>query len=544
MDNKRLILFVIFSFSLLLLWDAYQGKNHPSPDVPAPHTAKDASVPSSTLTPTAAPTGAPAATPNTSQMVKGDRIVVKTDVYYAEIDTNGGDLRKLVLPKVGASDDPKKPFIFLADEAPHFYVAQSGLLDAGLPNHKSVFKADAKEYTLKDGADKLEVRLTWSDERGVSVAKVFTFHRGQYLIDVAYEVKNGTNQALPASSYFQLVRDETAPAGTSSMTPTYTGPAFYTDKEKYHKHAFSDIGKDAKKDSFTATDGWVAMLQHYFLAAYLPAAGGSREFYAKKISDTLYAAGVVMPLGTIAPGASANIKVPLYVGPQTQATLKTLAPGLDLAVDYGWLTVIAVPIFWLLTAIHKIVGNWGWSIILLTVLIKAAFYPLSATSYKSMAKMKVLGPRLQRMKEQFGDDRQKLHQAMMELYKTEKINPLGGCLPVVVQIPVFIALYWVLLYSVEMRHAPWALWIHDLTAQDPYYVLPVLMGISMIIQTRLNPTPPDPIQAKVMMIMPVVFSAMFFFFPAGLVLYWVVNNVLSILQQWRINAVLGTDAKR
>ena len=344
---------------------------------------------------------------------------------------------------------------------------------------------------------------------------------------------------MKADAYFQLLRDDTPPVGDSQFLPTYTGPAIYTEAQKFQKHAFGDIGKDAKIDSVASKDGWVAMLQHYFLSAYLPNGAGQREFYTKKLSDKLFAAGVIMPMGEIAPNADARLNMPLYVGPIEQETLKKLAPGLDLAIDYGWLTVLAVPIFWLLNFLHSWLGNWGWAIIVLTIIIKLAFYPLSAASYRSMAKMKLLAPRLQKMKEQYGEDRQKMHQAMMEIYKTEKINPLGGCLPVLVQIPVFIALYWVLLYSVEMRHAPFALWIQDLTATDPYYILPIIMGLSMIVQTRLNPTPPDPIQAKVMMIMPVAFSIFFFWFPAGLVLYWVVNNILSIAQQWRINHVLG-----
>jgi YidC/Oxa1 family membrane protein insertase len=288
-----------------------------------------------------------------------------------------------------------------------------------------------------------------------------------------------------------------------------------------------------------SNDGGVAMLQHYFLSAWLPNNGTPREFYTRKLDGGLYAAGVILPAGTIEPGKSTTLAVPLYAGPQEQNKLAKLAPGLELTVDYGWLTIIAVPLFWVLSWFHRWVGNWGVAIILLTVVIKLLFYPLSEASYRSMAKMRVLAPKLQKLKDQYANDRQRLQQAMMELYKTEKINPLGGCLPIVVQIPVFIALYWVLLASVELRHAPFALWIVDLSAPDPWYVLPVLMGATMIIQTRLNPEPPDPVQAKVMKIMPIAFSVFFFFFPAGLVLYWLVNNVLSIAQQWNINRVLG-----
>lgn len=552
MDTKRLILFVVFSMSIFMLWDAWQKERNPPPVAttqPSAQASVDATVPTpNKITPNepASPSGSAgvssavtsAANP---QLVKGERIKVKTDVIDAEIDVNGGDLRRMVLIKHGSADDKKKPIVFLSDEAPHFYVAQSGLIGAGLPTHKEVFSAAAKEYVLAADAKTLEVRLTWQGANGLSVNKIYTFKRGSYLIDIVYEVKNASGQALKADAYFQFLRDDTPPVGDSQFLPTYTGPAIYTEAQKFQKQAFSDISKEPK--TVTSKDGWVALLQHYFLSAYLPQGTGPRDFYTKKVTDKLFAAGVIVPLGEIAPNADARLSMPLYVGPIEQETLKKLAPGLDLAIDYGWLTVLAVPIFWLLNFLHSWLGNWGWAIIVLTILIKLAFYPLSAASYRSMAKMKLLAPKLQKMKEQYGEDRQKMHQSMMALYKTEKINPLGGCLPVLVQIPVFIALYWVLLYSVEMRHAPFALWIQDLTATDPYYVLPVLMGLSMIVQTKLNPTPPDPIQAKVMMIMPVAFSIFFFWFPAGLVLYWVVNNILSIAQQWRINHVLGNAPK-
>ena len=322
------------------------------------------------------------------------------------------------------------------------------------------------------------------------------------------------------------------------MLPTYTGMAVYTDKEKFQKVDFTDIAKGKTSYPKKSDDGWIALLQHYFLSAWLPANNTPREFYTQRLDNGLYAAGVIVSLGTIAPGASGSLTVPLYAGPQEQDKLSQLAPGLELTIDYGWLTVIAKPLFWFLQWLHHWVGNWGAAIIVLTVAIKAAFYPLSAASYRSMARMRILAPRMQRLKEQYGDDRQRLNQAMMEMYKTEKINPLGGCLPVVVQIPVFIALYWVLLASVELRHAPFIWWIDDLSTADPYFVLPLLMGATMVFQTSLNPEPPDPVQAKVMKIMPIAFSIMFFFFPAGLVLYWLINNILSIAQQWQITRAM------
>jgi YidC/Oxa1 family membrane protein insertase len=326
------------------------------------------------------------------------------------------------------------------------------------------------------------------------------------------------------------------------MVPTFTGVAVYTDKDKFQKFAFADIEKGKAQHTKNSEDGWIAMLQHYFFSAWLPRSGMPREFYTRRLEDGLYSAGVIVPVGAVATGASATVTVPLYAGPEEQEKLARIAPGLDLTIDYGWLTVIAVPLFWVLAWLNHWVGNWGVAIILLTVIIKLLFYPLSAASYRSMAKMRVLAPKLQKLKDQYGEDRQRLQQAMMELYKTEKINPLGGCMPIVVQIPVFIALYWVLLASVELRHAPFVLWIDDLAAADPWFILPILMAGTMFVQTSLNPEPPDPVQAKVMKIMPIVFSVFFFFFPAGLVLYWLVNNVLSIAQQWRITRVLERKA--
>jgi YidC/Oxa1 family membrane protein insertase len=370
------------------------------------------------------------------------------------------------------------------------------------------------------------------------VTKHYRFKRGSYVVEVSQEIRNTGSEPLSPYAYYKLIRDDKPPKGDSRWVPTFTGVAVYTDKDKYKKVGFGDVSKGKVTLPKDVQDGWIGMVQHYFVSAWLPPQSTPREFYARALGDGLFEAGVIVPAGTAAPESAITSIVPLYVGPQEQDKLAALAPGFDLTVDYGWLTVIAVPLFWVLKHIHDLVSNWGVAIVLLTVLIKLVFFPLSAASYRSMAKMRVMAPKLQKLKEVHGDDRQKLHQAMVELYKTEKINPLGGCLPIVVQIPVFIALYWVLLGSVEMRQAPFMLWINDLSAQDPYYVLPVLMGISMIIQTRLNPEPPDPVQAKIMKIMPIAFSVFFFFFPAGLVLYWLVNNILSIAQQWAINRQL------
>jgi YidC/Oxa1 family membrane protein insertase len=539
MDPKRLILFVVFSFSILMLWEAWQRDHTLQPQQQASGDAvtADISIPKAGSTQPAAPQEKEDA----GILQQGQRILVQTDLIKAEIDTLGGDLRRAVLLKYRDSDDKRKDFALLDDHPPKVYVAQSGLIGNGLPTHKSVYSTSSGNYLLQDGQDKLEVRLAWNDGKGVQVDKVYIFHRGSYVTDVAFEIRNGGTTALAPSVYYQIVHDSESSKG-SRMMPTFTGAAYFTDENKYKKVSFDDMKKNNL--STNANNGWIGLVQHYFVSAWIPKQGVEREYYTKQLSSNLFSMGEVSSLGNIAPAASLRTEARLYAGPQEQDQLKAVAPGLEYTVDYGWLTIIASPLFWLLSMIQKLVHNWGVAIIILTILIKLAFYPLSAASYRSMAQMRELAPRLQRMKEQYGDDRQKLHQAMMELYKKEKINPMGGCLPILIQIPVFISLYWVLLGSVEMRQAPFALWIQDLSAIDPYYVLPVLMGITMIIQTRLNPTPPDPIQAKVMKIMPVVFSVFFFFFPAGLVLYWLVNNVLSIAQQWHINRTIGQHGKK
>ena len=542
MDTKRLILFVIFSFSILMLWDAWQRQHAPETLPVEAQQAADTSIPqvakgASSVQQSALPTEA------SFQLPRGQRISVETDLFKADIDTIGGDLRKLELTKHRAADSNDKNFVLLDDAAtPMVYVAQTGLIGADLPTHKTTFTSSASSYKMQDGSDKLEVRLTWTGS-SAQVDKIYTFHRGNYAVDVSYQIHNNGSTAIQPSVYYQIVHDNVSNQG-SAMMPTFTGGVYYTEADKYKKLSFKDMAKtNLSKNS---KDGWAGIAQHYFVSAWIPKDGLARELYSKQLSDKMFSIGSVSPLASIAPGAIASIDAKFYVGPQTHNDLVATAPGLEYTVDYGWLTVIASPLFWVLSAIEKLVHNWGVAIIILTVLLKLLFYPLSAASYRSMAQMRELAPRLQSLKEKFGDDRQKLQQAMMELYKTEKINPMGGCLPVVVQIPVFISLYWVLLGTVEMRHAPFALWIHDLSAIDPYYVLPILMGATMIIQSRLNPTPPDPIQAKVMMIMPVVFSVFFFFFPAGLVLYWLVNNVLSIAQQQYINRIIAkaSAAKR
>jgi YidC/Oxa1 family membrane protein insertase len=542
MDTQRLILLVVFSFSLLLLWEAWQKDTKPPVSV---ETATQGAVP----VPSARTDAPSAAQGNVPPAVASDggpreQLRVGTDLVRAEIDTRGGDITYLELLKQKDARDETKNIVLFGPE--HRYAAQSGLIGAGLPNHRTPFRAQAKEFTLAEGKDKLEVRLEASTPQGVKVTKVLTFHRASYRIEVAEEIANGTSAPLATDAYFQLTRDGKSAGGDPYMTQTYTGAAVYTDRDKFQKVTFDDIAKGKIAYPKTSDNGWIAMIQHYFVAALLPQEKAQREFYTRKLDGDLFSVGVIVPVGPIAPGATARVEVPLYAGPQDQDHLQSVAPGLQLVVDYGWLTVIAAPLFWVLKVFHGWAGNWGLAIILLTVLIKLIFFPLSAASYRSMAKMKLVSPRLMKLREQYGDDKVKMNQAMMDLYKTEKINPLGGCLPIVVQIPVFISLYWVLFESVELRHAPFYLWIKDLSAPDPWYVLPTLMMASMILQTKMNPTPPDPVQAKVMMIMPLVFGVMFYFFPSGLVLYWFINNVLSILQQWQITRMMGdkTGSKR
>lgn len=538
MDTRRLVLFVIFSMSILMLWDAWQRQNSPAEAV----VSQTASV--SAANPNAAPA---AGTANQVDLpVNGDyklqnaqRIQVTTDLFKADIETTGGDLRRLELLKHRASEDEKANFVLLDDAAkPMLYVAQTGLIGADLPSHNAVFTTTASSYQMAEGQDKLEVRLSWANANGVTVDKVYTFHRNRYDIDVSYEIKNGTAAAITPTVYYQIVHDSESNQG-SALMPTFTGGSYYTEATKFKKLAFKDMVKEPL--NITSKDGWVGLLQHYFVSAWIPKDGLERKFYTDKLSDNIYRIGTKSTLGAIEPGASLTLPARLFSGPQTKRDLHATAPGLEYTVDYGWLTVIAAPLFWLLDKIHSVVKNWGVAIILLTLLIKAAFFKLSASGYRSMAQMRELAPRLQSMKEKFGDDRQKMQMAMMDLYKKEKINPMGGCFPILIQVPVFIALYWVLLGSVELRHAPFFGWIKDLSAIDPYYILPILMGATMIIQTKLNPKPTDPMQAKIMTWMPIVFSVFFFFFPAGLVLYWLVNNVLSIAQQWYVNKMIHAE---
>lgn len=538
MDTKRLILFIALSFGILFFWQKWMEERYPQIKTPASTaSATNGTAPQTQATPGQAPQDA-------GRLQRGQRITVKTDLFNAEIDTNGADLRRVELLKHGMVDNAKKPFALLQDEGEHIYVAQTGLIGEGLPTHKSIFTSAQTAYQLADGQKEVSVRLEAAGPDGVKIAKIYTFKRDSYLIDVKYELVNGSAKPLTTSAYYRLLRDGKTPEGGGGHmgATTFTGPAVYTDKKKFQKVEFSKLDKGDATYEQAAKDGWVAMLQHYFATAWIvspkdaPAVGTTNgvRYELKKLPDGLYSAGVIVELPTIAANAKYETSIPLFVGPEETRVLNTVSTGFDLIKDYGIFTIFSKPIFAVLDFIHKMVGNWGWSIILLTMLIKAMFFPLAAASYRSMAKMRKLAPRMEQLKAKHGDDKMKFQQAVMEMYKTEKVNPLGGCLPMLVQIPVFIALYWALLASVELRQAPWIFWITDLSVKDPYYVLPVLMTISMYIQTSLSPPPPDPMQAKMMKIMPLMFSVFFFFFPAGLVVYWVVNNVISIAQQWYI----------
>jgi YidC/Oxa1 family membrane protein insertase len=543
MDIKRTVLWVVFSLSLILLWDnwmRYTGKPSmffPTANQQAKPAETAANAPANNVAVPQQPAGAaatatPGAVPAAAPQAQGQVITITTDVMKASIDTLGGEVTRVELLKHKDAQDPTKNVVLFDKSAERTYLGQTGLIGGPFPTHRTAFTAQPGARDI-DGNNELKLVMS-AEQGGVKLTKTFIFKRSDYTIDIQHQVSNDSGAPVSPSLYVQLVRDGGKLPGDSRFYSTFTGPAVYTDADKFQKIAFDKIDGGKDNHATHADNGWIAMIQHYFVSAFVPPEKTPRDIFTKKLDNNLYAVGEIMPLGAIAPGASATMDIRLYSGPQESKVLESVAPGMELVKDYGWLTIIAKPIFWLMTNIHAALGNWGWTIIALTVLIKLVFFPLSAASYRSMAKMKLVTPRMTAIRERHKGDPQKMNQAMMELYKTEKINPLGGCLPIAVQIPVFISLYWVLLASVEMRNAPWLGWIHDLASPDPFYILPVIMAVSMFVQTKLNPTPPDPVQAKVMMFMPIVFSVMFFFFPAGLVLYWVVNNVLSIAQQWVI----------
>jgi YidC/Oxa1 family membrane protein insertase len=553
-DIRRTFLWVIFGFSMVLLWDQWQIYNgHKATFFPAPpaataekpvaapaSAAKDlpvASVANTAANSVAGPSQVPTSA-TTPVATATQRIEVSTDVLKLSFDTEGGSLVRSEFLKFGDTIDQQKPFVLLDESKARVYLAQTGLIGGPFASHKTPMQFTG-ERELKAGQNELNLTFESADTGGLKLIKTYTLTRGSYAIKVSHKVVNtGTAPAAP-QLYVQLVRDGNKPEGESAFYMTFTGPAIYTDAKKFQKIEFSDIEKSKAEFEKTTQQGYVAMVQHYFASAWLLPENTYRENFARKVDTNLYAVGMITPLNEVAPGQSKSMDVTLFVGPQEEKMLESLAPGLELVKDYGWLTVLAKPLYWLLDRLFSFLQNWGWAIVALVFLIKLAFYWLNAKAYSSMAKMKAINPRIMEMRERLKDNPQQMQQEMMRIYREEKVNPMGGCFPIMVQIPVFIALYWVLLSSVEMRNAPWIGWIQDLSAPDPYFILPVIMTLSTLLQTALNPAPPDPMQAKLMWFMPLIFSVMFFFFPAGLVLYWITNNILSIAQQWVINTRMG-----
>jgi YidC/Oxa1 family membrane protein insertase len=564
-DIRRTILWVIFGFSMIMLWDQWQVFNGrratffpgPAPQVAAPvskpgsGTAPDsAAVPPSVAVAGASVPAAPL--PPADVSVASERFEVNTDVLKLTMDTEGGSVVRAELPGYSDTLDKTKNFVLLDDSANRVYVAQSGVVSGAgggaFPTHKTVMAASGA-HVLAEGQNELVIRFTSPDVGGIRLVKTYTLRRGAYDIAVRHELVNTSASPIAPQLYLQLVRDGNKPQGESSFYSTFTGPAVYTDVKKYQKVDFSAIKKKNAEYEKESSSGYVAMVQHYFASAWILPAGMMHTYsldavdIGAKLADCCYRAAMVAPLEPIAPGASKVVEAKFFVGPQEEKLLEALTPGLELVKDYGWLTILAKPLYWLLDKLHGLLQNWGWSIVALVVLLKIAFYWLNAKAYASMAKMKAVNPKITEMRERLKDDPQKMQQEMMRIYREEKVNPMGGCFPIMIQIPVFIALYWVLLSSVEMRNAPWMLWIRDLSSPDPFYILPVVMTLTTLLQTSLNPAPPDPMQAKMMWFMPLAFSVMFFFFPAGLVMYWITNNILSIAQQWIINTRMGVPPK-
>ena len=555
-DIRRTVLWVIFGFSMVLLWDQWQishgqkatffqgqpAKVDASSVAPS-QPASDTSVPAGTVPVAAA---APAAVPTDTAPAKtGERFTVSTDVLKLRFDTQGGTLVGSEFVRYGDNADESKNFVLLDDSKDRVYLAQSGVVSGAVPGafptHKTPMTVSGARE-LKDGVDELQLTFTSADVGGITLVKTYTLKRGSYAVAVKHALTNTTASPIAPQLYLQLMRDGNKPPGESSFYSTFTGPAVYTDAKKYQKIEFEDIKKKSAEYEKQSANGYIAMVQHYFASAWILPDGVERTIALKALdieSNCCYTAAMVAPLAAISPGATQTIDATLFVGPQEEKMLEALTPGLELVKDYGWLTILAKPLYWLLDRLHGFIQNWGWSIVALVLLLKIAFYWLNAKAYASMAKMKAVNPKITEMRERLKDNPQQMQQEMMRIYREEKVNPMGGCFPIMVQIPVFIALYWVLLSSVEMRNAPWMGWIHDLSAPDPYYILPLIMTLTTLLQTALNPAPPDPLQAKMMWYMPLAFSVMFFFFPSGLVVYWITNNILSIAQQWLINIRMG-----
>ena len=562
MENQRSLLYIALAFTGFLLYQAWVTDHAPVPPPQAEDTNTAAKTEEATL-PTSgddipqAGEGAapPVEVPTAEKKDIAPTIKVVTDVLEVEISTQGGDIVSVNLPTYPVSLEKKDTPFQLLHREPSTYIAQSGLLHEKqtdidhlkrAPNHYAKFAAAQSEYKLEEGAEELKVPLAWETSEGIFVGKVFTFKRGKFLVDLDYQIENKSSSPWVGRQYNQIRHSAIDSDGGSMRmgARSFNGAAYYT--EKYNKLAFSDMAEEPLKQEVTG--GWVSMMEHYFLSAWLPNDPLSKNRLTSKVLSSNGAEEYLISMRsspiTIQAGESGELSSRFYAGPKLQNDLEKLAPGLELTVDYGILTIISKPLFWLLSTIHSAIGNWGWSIILLTILIKAVFFKLSAASYRSMAKMKSAAPKLKSLKERYGDDKQAYQKAMMDMYKKEKINPLGGCLPILIQIPVFISLYWVLLEAVELRQAPWMFWIKDLALKDPFFVLPLMMGITMFAQQKLNPPQPDPMMQKMLTMMPIVFTVFFAFFPAGLVLYWFVNNLLSIGQQWAITKGIEKEAKK
>lgn len=541
MDSRRLIIFILISLGLLFVWEKYVN---PQPEPTTTQSASQAGT-NNAVSPTSAPNQM-VSDSGTANASAGKIITVTTNMMQAQISTVGGDLRSVSLLTHSDQNNTKQPYKLLQDDNGRMFIAQTGLVSnsgVALPNHHTNFTSDSDSYIMQPNQDSLVVSLK-SSENGVDVVKTYTFKRGSYLVDIGYQISNTAATPLTGvSAYWSLLRDEEAPDGETKFVHTFTGPAYFTDDSKFETLKFEKVAKNDVSYPEATNNGWVGFIQHYFTAMWLLNAnnhplvctnGVSCRLSFKPMGNNLISAGLLTDLPTIAPHATFAVTVPLFVGPEEYSILTATAPHLELTKDYGWVYIFSTPLFWLLVKLFSFVKNWGYAIILLTLLVKLVLYPLTRASYISMAKMKALAPKMEKLKAEYGDDKAKLQSAMMQLYKSEKVNPIGGCLPMILQIPVFIGLYWALLSSVELRGATF-LWIHDLSKPDPYYILPVILAATMFLQTFLNPPPTDPVQAKMMRIMPMAFSVMFFFFPAGLVLYWLVNNVLSMSQQWYVN---------
>lgn len=549
MDSKRLLLYFALAFVVFSLWTSWL-KDYPAQPTTEPNTASATNpadnvattVPAATTAPTTSATApvptAPQTTANPNQTPAGRLIDVHTDVLNAQIDTLGGNIVNVSLAKYPAAVKSKDPVVILNENPDTYYVAQTGVTGPqgpDTPQGQVQYKADQTSYTLQPDQDQLAVNLTWKNPEGLTITKTFRFQRDDYAMHVDYGIQNQSKSAW-SGNIFGQIRHKAEPKHTMFQFSTYNGGAISSPDKPYQKISYSKMNDENLNQ--TIRGGWLAMQQRYFLSAWVPNQQQANQYYTSVDSNQIYTVGYIGQTINVPPGGQFNTTTTLYVGPELEDRLKAVANHLDLTIDFGWLWWISIPILWVMEKIHRVVGNWGWSIVLVTLLIKLLFYKFSEMSYRSMAKMRQLQPKLAELKTKYGDDRQKISQATMELYRKEKVNPLGGCLPILVQIPVFIALYYVLIESVQLRQAPWIFWIQDLSARDPYFILPVLMGISMFVQQRLNPAPPDPMQAKIMQLMPLMFTIFFMTFPSGLVLYWLTNNCLSILQQWHITRSL------